>query len=306
MIFIITHKKDYTVDYIVNKLNFRGISYYRFNCEDLDNKKYLIRLGDENYFDINKVKNVHSVWFRRTMVPLLEGCGYDIMMYLQNEYNALLSNIYHVLSPTKWLSEPRYVYEAENKLLQLMIARRIGFIIPDTIISNSKEEVIRFFNKNKSNVIIKPLSQGRIVGIDEHKIIFTSKIDLHTQLSIDKYTLTPSIIQNYIDKIYEVRVTVVDNKVFAAKIDSQQNTLTSIDWRKGKTKSEKYDLPIQISNMCIRLVKILNLSFGAIDLIKSKDGSYVFLEINPNGQWAWIENETGLNISDAIIEYLTT
>ena len=57
--------------------------------------------------------------------------------------------------------------------------------------------------------------------------------------------------------------------------------------------------------MCIRLLKELNLQFGAIDMIKTPDGSYIFLEINPNGQWAWIETQTGLQISDAIINFLS-
>ena len=122
--------------------------------------------------------------------------------------------------------------------------------------------------------------------------------------SPDDYNPFPSIVQRNIKKEYEIRVTVVNEAVFAAKVDSQSNADTKYDWRRKKLKFECYDLPESISSKCISLVKRLNLKFGAIDLIKDKSGQYIFLEINPNGQWAWIEMDTGLLISDAIIKEL--
>ncbi|WP_345005774.1 hypothetical protein [Snuella lapsa] len=113
-----------------------------------------------------------------------------------------------------------------------------------------------------------------------------------------------NIFQNEISKEYELRVTVVNGKIFAAKIDSQSNDNTKLDWRKGRLKFSRYRLPQHIEEMCLRITSKLNLNFGAIDLIKTKN-NYVFLEINPNGQWVWIENDTGLNISDEIINFLT-
>jgi glutathione synthase/RimK-type ligase-like ATP-grasp enzyme len=100
-------------------------------------------------------------------------------------------------------------------------------------------------------------------------------------------------------------VTVIGEKVFSAKINSQILNETKIDWRKKKMPFEKYELPKGISDKCILITKKLQLSFGAIDLIKKLNGEYVFLEINPNGQWAWLETELDLKISDEIINYLT-
>ena len=73
-----------------------------------------------------------------------------------------------------------------------------------------------------------------------------------------------------------------------------------------KLKFQQTEIPKSIELKCIELVKRLELKFGAIDLIKDKNDNFVFLEINPNGQWAWIEMDTGLQISDAIIAELTT
>jgi ATP-dependent Clp protease ATP-binding subunit ClpC len=79
---------------------------------------------------------------------------------------------------------------------------------------------------------------------------------------------------------------------------------TKIDWRKRKIPFQPYLLPNEISEKCLALTKKLNLSFGAIDIIRNKSGEYIFLEINPNGQWAWLETEAGLKISDEIINFL--
>lgn len=203
------------------------------------------------------------------------------------------------------MSKPKSVYDAENKLLQLKIAKEIKFIIPETIITSSKEDLKQFLNEHNNRVIIKPINQGRINEIGGFKNIFTNIISLEHIKNLEKYDLTPSIFQSYIEKNYEIRVTVVDGKVFSAKVESQQNEKTKIDWRKDKLKFTKYKLPDDISEKCLKLVKNLNLNFGAIDLIKSKKGEYVFLEINPNGQWAWIEFDTNLQISEAIISFLT-
>jgi len=83
MIFIITHKDDFTVDFVIDKLNQRKISYYRFNCEDIDEKGYSFRLGKSNEFSINQIKNIDSVWFRRTKLPEVntssEQCGKQVI-----------------------------------------------------------------------------------------------------------------------------------------------------------------------------------------------------------------------------------
>lgn len=304
MIFIITHKNDFTTDFVIEKLNKQGIDYYRFNCEDIDNKSYSFQIGQSNSFDINSVTHIDSVWFRRTKLPNLETISSGEKLFLLNEYDSLLSNLYHLLSPEKWLSQPKYVYEAENKLYQLKLSKKVGFNIPETLVSNSKELVKDFISHHKNKVIIKPLSQGRIIEGETVRNIFTNILDDTYVKNIDEYSLTPSILQPYIEKDYEVRVTVVGEKVFSAKIDSQTNANAKIDWRKEKIKSVSYNLPNDISQKCVLLVKELNLQFGAIDLIKTKNGNYVFLEINPNGQWAWIEFDTGLPISDEIIKFL--
>ena len=123
---------------------------------------------------------------------------------------------------------------------------------------------------------------------------------------MNKNTLpnVPILLQEEIKKDGDIRVTVVGNKVFSAFLNHEGY---EVDWRKTNNNSKwiKYKLPKDIEKNCIRLCKELKLEFGAIDLIKSIEGNYIFLELNPNGQWVWIEEKTGLPISNGIVNHLS-
>lgn len=301
MILIITHKSDFTADYVVNQLNARNIPYKRFNCEDLFIDSFSCTFNHKFVYEILHQADYEAIWYRRVKLPPIANNNPEERNYILGEAHAFLQNLFSLLSG-KWLSDPIWVNKAENKLYQLKIAAELGFLLPDTLVTNSKSKLIQFFQKHNGSIVIKPLSHTR-VGND---FIFTNLVTETYIDQIDEYDLTPSIFQQYVHKDHEVRVTVVDGKVFSAAVDSQSEKETRIDWRKKKLLFAAVELPIQIQNLCVELVKRLGLHFGAIDLIKDVNGNYIFLEINPNGQWVWIEQQTGLNISNAIIEYLTS
>jgi glutathione synthase/RimK-type ligase-like ATP-grasp enzyme len=119
----------------------------------------------------------------------------------------------------------------------------------------------------------------------------------------------PIIVQAVVPKRIELRITVVGRRVFAAEIHSQASNHTRLDWRRYdmfETPHRPHDLPPDVERRCIQLVARLGLCYGAIDMVLTPDGRYVFLEINPNGQYLWIEQATGLPISDAICDLLIT
>jgi len=119
--------------------------------------------------------------------------------------------------------------------------------------------------------------------------------------------LAPILAQEYIEKKLELRITIVGQKMFTCAIHSQDSEQTRIDWRRYDFRNVKhlpYQLPEKIKQKLHKLMKIWNLSFGAIDMILTPEGKYVFLEINPNGQWLWIEQLTEMPISRVIAELL--
>jgi glutathione synthase/RimK-type ligase-like ATP-grasp enzyme len=307
MILIVTHKEDFTADFLINILNQKAIAYYRFNCEDLPFVEHSFSSNLQFSATINHISSFSAVWFRRTKLPSLQADGLSEAERnnLLSEYDALLFNLLQTISVKKWLSQPNAIYNAENKLYQLRLAHEIGFTIPETLVTNNKERLLTFSDLCKGDVIIKPLKSGRIKDLNHQRLIYTNKLQAAHLANIDQYDLTPSIFQKRIEKEYELRITVIGNEVFAAKVDSQSDPETIIDWRKKKLKFAAYKLPPEIADQCRCLTSKLDLSFGAIDMIKSTDGSYYFLEINPNGQWAWVEIDTGMDISGSIINFLT-
>ncbi|GAA0537246.1 ATP-grasp domain-containing protein [Chitinophaga japonensis] len=302
MLLIITHKSDFTADYLINKLNASGKLYKRFNCEDLLTFDWKFQIGDHFKYSVLGKDVYRSIWFRRTQRPRLTIENHAELQYLEGEIDALIENLFATVDAF-WLNDPFRVFKAENKLYQLKTARALGFEVPFTLVTNHKDDVRAFYEKHKE-IIVKPISRTRITGGSEPSFIYTSKVTEDHVSRLDETDLTPCIFQQNIKKEYELRVTVVGDKVFAAKIDSQSDAETITDWRRKQLTFSPSSLPEPIKNLCILLLKSLGLSFGAIDLIKTVDGRYFFLEVNPNGQWAWLEEETGLPISDSIIEEL--
>jgi glutathione synthase/RimK-type ligase-like ATP-grasp enzyme len=166
------------------------------------------------------------------------------------------------------------------------------------------------FSKFQGAAITKVLSNPvvpRSADADEEWSAFTRPIRRRDLAYHRTIRYAPVIIQEYVPKLLEVRATVVGSQVFAAAIHSQRSHRTRHDWRHydfDRTPHEAHALPDRVSQLCIDLVQSLNLNFGAIDLVLTPDDEYVFLEINPSGQWLWIQELTELPIGEAIADLL--
>jgi|SRR5690242_3369691 glutathione synthase/RimK-type ligase-like ATP-grasp enzyme len=304
MILIITHREDFTADFVIDKLNRSKQPYFRFNCEDYLSNNVSVEFTNQANVSIAGHSEFSSVWFRRTRLPQITAKNRDEEIYLLREIDTFLNNLFGIIKG-KWLSPPQAVLNAENKLLQLELARQTGFDIPGTLITTDKKNLLSFIEGN-NKTLIKAIGSGRINYADNTtKLVFSNLITHEIKEQIDVIELTPAIYQEYIEKEYEIRVTVVGEDLFAASVDSQTDIESTIDWRKKRTKFEKYELPEPLKEKCFSMVRKLNISFGAFDFVKSTCGIYYFLEVNPNGQWVWIEKDTGLPISDSIIKFLT-
>lgn len=303
MILIVTFKNDYTADFIINKLNDKKINYFRFNTDDPPFSSLDINVNTQ-LIHSNLINSTTSIWYRRLAAPTFDENDPYKNNYLSREYQFYLSNLFSSIK-TRWMSYPQNINLAENKLLQLEAAKNLNLKIPKTLISANKSTIEKFIYSNPNRTIIKPLHINQFSDDKTTYSIFTNIVTSKDLQSINDPILFPAIYQEYIEKSFELRITVVGNKYFAAKVDSQNNIATRIDWRKQRLKFEPINIPIAIGNKCIDLVKHFNLAFSAIDMVVDKNGDYYFLESNPNGQWAWIEIDTALPISDSIIEYLS-
>ena len=312
---IISNKSDITSDFITKSLNKKGIEFYRFNTEELtksvtfslnfsSNSHQIKDSKIEKSFDL---KDFTSVYYRRPKIPEFYSpeLSPGEVNFIRNEFIYTLEGIYKLLRNAYWVSPIYSIREAENKIYQLDIAKSLGFTIPNSIITNSHDQVSLFFKENKEKCIIKPIKSGIIEDSVETKVVFTNILKTVPEKE-EKVSSSTNYIQSHILKKGDVRVIVVGNKIFATLIHSQENSETKTDWRKGEMNliHERINLPEEINSKCIFLLKTLKLRFGAIDFILDGMGNYIFLEINPNGQWAWIEKQTGYNITKEIVNLL--
>jgi len=311
LILIVTNEKDLTTDYVVLELRRRGTPYVRLNTETLPTghvtlgfasaEDWLITFADREV----RGRDITAAYFRRPGSALVDPDVDDLgeRAYCEAEWGALLKSLYMRIG-SRWLNSPANIMLAEDKPRQLLLARELGFNVPEAIVTNDMNAADRFLSGPAC--IAKPLREALLEGETE-RVIFTSRVARASLRDVRAFAAAPMIIQREIPKHADIRVTVVDNQVFAAAIHSQDQLETEVDWRRGASGDLPYQavaLPQALAAQCIQLVVALGLRFGAIDLVWDKNDVYWFLEINPNGQWAWIETRTGHPIAAAIADAL--
>jgi RimK-like ATP-grasp domain len=322
MILILTQPFDPHADHLGQMLGARGAEFARFDPADFPARaslsvgyapngqmRSLLRLG-ETAIDLTQLQ---SVWSRRPRppVPHEQIQGVDTREFVTQECQTFVQDLWDTL-PCRWLpGHPTAIRRAQLKASQLRLAAELGLELPPTLVTNSREEFLDFYCQHNGNIVSKLVGPAfdRTVGEAASVSRYTepvSKRDIGYAASLQ---YCPMILQAYVPKRLELRITVVGQDVFAAEIHSQQTHHTRHDWRRydlGHTPHFPHALPPEVQERCVRLVERLELCYGAIDMILTPEGRYVFLEINPSGQYLWIEKETGLPISAAICDLLMT
>ena len=298
-ILIITCSIDVTVDYIIRHYR-TSCLFFRFNVDqlndyvvDIDNTGWRITRNNES---INN-NSVHSIYYRKPRYPDLSEYGVEYHAMIKRDILSLINGIVDEFKG-KVLTKPSILRKVENKIYQLLYAIKKGIEIPVSYIGNSNTACSDFFKRSS---IIKPLTTGKILCANYAEMYPTSLFNSFDE-DFDDIALTPVYLQDYIDKQYEVRITVVGHDIFTVRID----TNNKIDWR-SDYKNVHYqiiDIPLEIKQQCFNMLTDFDLSFGIFDYVVTPKNRWVFLEINPNGQWLWLEEELNLNISEKIISHL--
>ncbi|MEU1883701.1 MvdC/MvdD family ATP grasp protein [Streptosporangium sp. NPDC020072] len=254
-----------------------------------------------------------SLWYRRPLPPAVspairrEHVKASVKAYVEQECLAVTEGLWDGLGCLTVPAPRPVVDRAGRKPYQLEQARLLGFELPETLITTDPDGFLDFYDRHEGRVITKPVHGNRFEADGERFGRFAAPVTPADVAHADALRLCPVIVQAYVPKRVEVRVTVVGRQVFAAEIHSQVSNHTRYDWRHydpGATPIRTHELPAEIATLCVRLVERLGLVYGAIDLILTPDGRHVFLEINPNGQFLWIEAATGLPIGAAIRDLL--
>lgn len=260
----------------------------------VDASRYYWRSDDpeqavvENDYDV--------VWWRRARKPYLpkDAVHPDDYKFVARENTLFYESFTHTLAPHAWwVNTKESANRANFKLLQLKLAQECGLQIPVTLCSNDPKE-IRFFllQHEAEGVIYKPLCPNYWFEDNCIKIAYTARIGFLDLPDNQTLQYAPGIFQKEIRKKYELRVTCFGRHLVAAKLNSQDHPDGLVDWRAirmGKLEIEPYLLPPKLENQIRNFMHRLGIVFGSFDFIVTPEGEYVFLEVNEQGQFLWIE-----------------
>ena len=310
-VLIVSTIADIATDDVVRRLASAGVPHFRLNTEEYPFSRTLAfhpTTAGRTWMECDglKVPIPTAVWYRRfRSPPKPEEMDEGIYTFcLQENRAALLGRIMGLHA--RWMSHPAAVWQAENKPYQLSLAADLGLTIPKTVVTNDPR-VIREAFAQFGEMIAKPARTGHIVCEGKEYAIFTSRVlDQHLD-ELESARLSPSIYQELIPKKFDLRITIVGRRIYAAAIDSQSDPAAMIDWRRTDNPRLPHHpivLPNKLSEQLLRLMDSLHLTFAAIDMIQSEDGEYVFLEVNPSAQWMWLDEMLNFGISEAIAKWL--
>jgi ATP-GRASP peptide maturase of grasp-with-spasm system len=302
---VISSHDDLSTDEVLNWVSYFNIFFSRINGEDSASIKKLTisECAQEVILSYSKgdlkISESNQFWYRRGEIKF----NYDIKnsifsAYLQQELEKVTNFIDYLFTNGNSINKPSD--NNINKLILLQAARKVGLKIPmsqiDCQISDTK------------NKITKAISElGGIILVNSKKVYFGKGTQIVNNL--DKGAkFFPSFFQKYIEKQIEIRTFYLGGKFYSMAMFTQQNSQTSIDFRRyDRSKMNRrvpYKLPNGIEIRLRKLMKKLNLNTGSMDLIKNLNGDYYFLEVNPVGQFGMVSNPCNYYLYKKIADYL--
>lgn len=318
-IVIVTHSEDNaSVEKIADRIESSGLNVLRFNtdqyptefrlqAEIVDNRlqhHVITPSGNSTHTD-----DIQAIWYRR----LAAGKNIDSQMETQMRSASVEESkrcLLGFLTCTDCFQVDEYwvVKKASNKDYQLKLAAEIGLDLPKTLVTNCENTARRFYDENRGEIITKMQTAFSVWKNGTEQVVFTNEVKEHHLDNLDGLRQCPMVFQEKIEKQLELRVTIVGQQVFCAAIDSNAHAHMQTDWRKrGHDTLEdwfSYSLPEELRQKVLQLARKLNLNYGAMDIIVTPDNRYKFLEINPCGEFFWMDYFTHLPICDAMADLL--
>jgi len=310
VILVISHHRDEHAQSVMVELSRRGVT-----TRLLDLSRFPLQLclsmnydsvGDSRFvFGCDELglnlDDCGAIWWRRPQLPSVEGAVGRAahQQFALSESHEALHGLWQSVD-TFWINEPARDMVANRKAYQLRVAAQIGLEIPQTLITNCPQAARDFVQRLGPGQVIYKAFSATEQDWRETRLLRENEL-----AQIENVRYAPVIFQSYIEADVDLRITVVGDRIFPAAIHSQ-DTSYKVDFRMdiGQAGIEPVTLPAEVEAKLFELMRRLGLVYGAIDMRRRPDGSHVFLEINPAGQWLFIERQTGQPIAEAIATVL--
>ena len=309
MILVVSYPEEDHTDAVVRRLEGAGRDVVRIDLADFPARAPVAlawQNGGGESFEIETprgpvdVARARVVWWRRVR-------GFDVAasittpqarVFAESETGQAINGMLDALS-CPWVNPRQADAAAHHKPYQWSVARALGLRLPQTLVTTKPEAAREFIGRIGVGKTVFKAFLASIEDWRETRLVERDDLD---KLELVRYA--PVIFQEYVEGV-DLRITVVGSDIFAAEIDARK-TSYPVDMRMsiGEGTFRPVELPPAVARAVRRLQRRLNLDYGAIDMRRTDAGEHVFLEVNPAGQWMFVEQRTGLPISAAMASHL--
>jgi glutathione synthase/RimK-type ligase-like ATP-grasp enzyme len=273
------------------------------------------QLGNNGRFSNIQLEDIDIVWYRKPRYLDIGRYPVDLeyQKYVDASIREMVQSLMYSLSEALWVSDYWNIKRGNNKLVQLKLAKKLGFSTLDTLITSDAAVAREFINRYNKRVVTKPLSWGYAFNPeneDYYEYFYaTSLRDIPMKEIIDELSnlsYAPAIFQQEVVEGIDIRATIIGTQIYTCEIHKQKHSRT--DWREYITTDElqfkTHTLPEEIYCKCIDMLDHMGLKFGVIEFKLDPKGNYWFMEINPNGQWLFVQDKCPeLNIAQGIADF---
>lgn len=313
-ILIISTKEDQTTNNVIKWINYYNKDVICLTSKELfKNYNVTKELSNENekleVYDFNKCanKSIESVWIRRDnriineilLKEIEKEESIDISHSLSKELDSIMRVFLNKCDKLRWISEYDTVYI--NKFNILKIAKSCNLTIPDTIVTNSKKTLEKFIHKNENIITKASYERLKVLSPSLRLFQFTTGLNKNDLVNIPEKFL-PSYFQEKIDKEMDIRIFYFNQQCYSMGIITE-----SVDFAESADKNILFPMkmPEEIISRLITMMCKLNMNIGCIDMIKEKGTDrYIFIEVNPNGQFSDLSITCNEHLEMKIAQYL--
>lgn len=312
---IITQRRDTTADFVILALNDLGVPVVRIDYADFpDRASFTAVLQNgawSGHLHVGErtvaFSEVSGIYYRRPTNPQPSGYGSQSRnAFIEKEIVHGFGGLLASLPENLWLGHPRRIFAVQrSKPWQLSLAAAEGFSVPETMVTGNTADAAAFAQRLGDEAAVKSFGRATFDGPNgEHQAIHTRRLTADEIRNADLAGI-PHQIQQWIEASHAVRVTAVDQQLFAAEIHFG-SPATRLDWRADPDSLtyKRVDPPASVASRVHSLMQTVRLRYAAFDFMVDAAGTWWFLEINANGQWAWIP-EVANDIAEAIAHALT-
>lgn len=322
MILVFSERSDLNTRTVLSYLHACDEPFEVFLEDDAIELEYII---EGHQFDYTVYKNnrfvcrsndIKSIWYRRTDIQVCRfGTGEfsqtGLSTYSSEHLKMRTEQIRRCFHNKKCLG--KFGYGNYNKIEFLETCTLLGIELPQTLVTRSKHNLLDFWKDCNGQIITKSLAfpyeyihYDAVGEIDSYQLGYTVSVG-ETELESlpDQFDL--SMFQEKLDKAFEIRTIYLDGKTYSQAIFSQSRSEAALDYRMGYDSGMRtcnYTLPERIEEQVRQLMKKLDLNFGSLDIVVTNDKRYVFLEVNPNGQYGAVSLSINANVDYEVAAFL--